>query len=127
MIATGASVLALTIPRQMFAVFTNDEMVIEMGVTYMKIMVMAFYMTAFTGSFQSMVTGSGFVSMGFIIGIMDGVVCRIGFSLLFYHVFQMGAESFWWGTAFSRTIPGLICFAYTMSGKWRTRKLIGEK
>ena len=126
-IATAASALALTVPRQMFSIFTNDPMVIEMGVTYMRIMVMAFYMTAFTGSFQSMVTGSGYVSMGFIIGLMDGVVCRIGFSLLFYYVFQQGAESFWWGTAFSRTIPGLICFAYTMSGKWKTRKLIGEK
>lgn len=126
-IATAASALALTVPRQMFSIFTNDPMVIDMGVTYMRIMVMAFYMTAFTGSFQSMVTGSGYVSMGFIIGLMDGVVCRIGFSLLFYYVFQQGAESFWWGTAFSRTIPGLICFAYTMSGKWKTRKLIGEK
>jgi len=126
-IATFASILALTIPRGLFSIFTDDSQVIGMGVDYMRIMVMSFYMSAFTGSLQSMVTGSGYVSLGFLIGIMDGVVCRIGFSLLFLYVFHMGAHSFWWGTAFSRTIPGLICLLYLVSGKWKTRKLLGEK
>lgn len=126
MIATFASVLALCVPKSLFSIFSNDPEVIEMGVDYMKIMVMAFYMSAFTGSLQSMVTGSGFVSLGFVLGMMDGVVCRIGFSLLFLYAFNMGAKSFWWGTAFSRTIPGLICLGYLLSGKWETRKLLSE-
>lgn len=79
------------------------------------------------GSFQTMVTGSGFVSLGFAIGILDGVVCRIGFSLLFLHVFHQGAVSYFWGTALSRTLPAVICFAYFISGKWRTRKLLSDE
>lgn len=125
-IATGASALALIFPEELFGIFTNDPEVIYMGIRYLQIMVMAFYMSAFTGSLQSMVTGSGFVSLGFLLGIMDGVVCRIGFSLLFLTAFHLGAESFWWGTSFSRTIPGLICLAYLLSGKWKTRKLLSE-
>ena len=49
------------------------------------------------GAFQSMVTGSGFVMLGFGIGILDGVICKIGFSFIFMHVFQMGFVGLIWG------------------------------
>ncbi len=126
-VATAASILALAIPRPLYRIFTPDAEVIELGVVYMRILVMSLYMMSFTGSFQAMVTGSGFVSLGFLLGVMDGVVCRIGFSLLFLCVFDAGVTSFFWGTAFSRTIPGLICLGYFISGKWKTRKLLTEK
>lgn len=125
-VATIASIFALTMPRQLYSIFTSDPEVIELGVVYMRILVISLYMMAFTGSLQAMVTGSGFVSLGFVLGIMDGVVCRIGFSLLFLHVFDAGVTSFFWGTALSRTIPGLICLAYFLSGKWKTRKLLTD-
>lgn len=123
-VATFSSFLALTIPKTLFGVFTSDPAVLELGVTYMRIMVLAFFASACTGSFQSMVTGSGFVSLGFLIGILDGVVCRIGFSLLFVYVFNQGAIGYFWGTAFSRTLPAVLCYAYFISGKWKTRKLL---
>lgn len=125
-VATVASLLGVCMPKTLFGAFTKDPEVLEMGVVYMRIMVMAFYMSALTGTFQSMVTGSGFVSLGFLIGILDGVVCRIGFSLLFAKVMGMGAVGFFWGTAFSRTLPAVVCFTYFMSGKWRTRRLLTE-
>lgn len=125
-VATIASVLGLIMPKTLFGAFTKDPDVLEFGVTYMRIMVMAFYMSAITGSLQSMVTGSGFVSLGFLIGILDGVVCRIGFSVLFAHVMGMGVIGFFWGTSFSRTLPAVVCFVYFMSGKWRTRKLLTD-
>lgn len=125
--ATVCSALAVFCPHLIFRIFTADEAVIEMGKIYMRIMVMHFYMSAFTGTFQSMITGCGFVSLGFAIGILDGVICRIGFSLLFLYVFKLGALSFWWGTAFARTLPGVLCFCYFMSGDWKKRKLLSEK
>lgn len=126
-LAAIGSILSVLFPRQLFGVFTQDPEVIEMGVIYMQILVIGLFMAAFTGSFQSMVTGSGFVSLGFLLGIMDGVVCRIGFSLLFLYVFHQGVISFFWGTALSRTIPGIICLIYFLSGNWRRRKLLSEK
>lgn len=125
-VATIASTLGVVMPKRLFGAFTQDPEVLEMGVTYMRIMVMAFFMSAITGSLQSMVTGSGFVSLGFLIGILDGVVCRIGFSILFADIMGMGAIGYFWGTAFSRTLPAVVCFVYFISGKWRTRKLLTE-
>lgn len=74
-----------------------------------------------------MVTGCGFVELGFLLGLLDGIVCKIGFSILFMNVFGMGYTGLWWGVACSRILPGCICVGYYLSGRWKTRKLLSEK
>ncbi len=125
-IAGVMAVLCLSFPRQIFAIMTADTAVQELGVSYFRIIVIHFFVSATTATFQAMVTGCGFVSLGFALGILDGVVCRIGISLFFLHVLHAGYESFWWGTAFSRVLPGVLCIGYFLSGKWKTRKLLTE-
>ena len=90
-------------------------------------MILHFFASATVGSFQAMVTGCGFVSLGFAIGILDGVVCKVGLSLLFVYVFGMGYLGLFWGVACSRILPALLCAAYFLSGRWRKRKLLVEK
>ncbi len=118
--------LSLAFPDQIYGILTRDPQVIVTGRLYLKILCIHFVMSAFTSTFQAMVTGSGFVSLGFALGILDGVICRIGISLFFYHVLGMGYVSFWWGTALARVLTGLLCFLYFMSGKWKHRKLLTE-
>lgn len=125
-VAAVSSLMFVFIPKQMYRLFTSDEAVIEFGVTYLKIMIMTIFVTGTTGAFQSMVTGCGFVSLGFALGIVDGVISRIGFSLLFLHVFDAGVVSYFWGTAFSRTLTGLIVVWYFLSNKWAHRKLLTD-
>lgn len=125
-VAVCASLLCLFFPRQLFAMFTNESTVIELGVVFLHIMIVHFFCSAFVGAFQSMVTGCGFVELGFAIGILDGVICKIGFSLIFLNFLGIGETSFWWGTAVSRLLPGLLCFAYFLSGKWKTRKMLSD-
>lgn len=125
--AAFSALLCLTIPHQIFRIFTPDEAVIELGAVFLQIFCVHFFASAFTGSFQSMVTGCGFVELGFAIGVMDGLVCKIGLSWLFMYVFQMGYLGLWWGVACSRILPGCICLGYFLSGKWKTRKLLTEK
>lgn len=119
--------ISLTFPRQIFRLMTTDEAVIKMGVRYLQIICFHFLISSFTATFQSMVTGCGFVSLGFVLGILDGVVCRIGISLFFYYVLNAGYESYWWGTAFARVLTGLVCFWYFLSNKWAHRKLLSEE
>lgn len=125
-----SSVIALVcviFPKPVFRIFTTDADVIEMGVIYLQIMVFQFLLSALTASFQSMVIGCGNAPLNFVIGILDGLACKIGLSVLFAWVLDMGVIGFFWGTALSRAIPGVICVAYFLSGKWATRRLLGEK
>jgi len=125
--ATVGSILALTVPEVLYGFFTNDAEVIQMGVVYMQIMVITLYLAACLGTFQAVITGCGFASFSFVIGMMDGVVCRIGFSILFVYGMDMGITGFFYGNAMARSIPAVICFLYFISGRWKTRKLLTER
>jgi putative MATE family efflux protein len=124
--ATVISLIAVSFSNELFGVFTKDVDVQAMGDKFLKIMILHFFMSAITGSFQAMVTGTGFVLLDFIIGILDGVVCKIGLSLLFVSMFHMGAFGYIWGTALSRVLPGLICIIYFFSGVWKKHSLLTE-
>lgn len=125
-VAACSALLCLIFPKQLFALFTNEAEVIDLGVVFLHIMIVHFFCSAFVGSFQSMVTGCGFVELGFAIGVLDGVICKIGLSLVFLNVLGLGETSFWWGTALSRLLPGCLCLWYFLSGKWKTRKMLSD-
>ena len=57
-------------------------------------------------------------------GLLDGVICRIGLAMLMGLVLEMGIMGFWLGNAFAGYVPFLIGGVYFLSGKWKTRKLI---
>lgn len=125
--ATAVSVLCIVCPEQIFGIFSKDPEVCRLGVVFLHIMILHFYASATVGSFQAMVTGCGFVSLGFAIGILDGVVCKVGLSMLFVYVFDMGFTGLFWGVACSRILPAILCACYFFSGKWKTRKLLTEE
>lgn len=125
--AACISVLCLLIPEQIFGIFTTDPEVKALGAAFLHIMIIHFFASATTGSFQAMVTGCGFVELGFVLGILDGVVCKIGLSALFAFVLDMGYLGLFWGVSCSRILPSIICIGYYLSGKWKTRKLLTEK
>lgn len=125
--AVAVSLLCVAAPERIFGIFTADEAVRALGAVYLHIMIIHFFSSAFVGAFQAMVTGCGFVSLGFAIGILDGVVCKIGLSLIFVNLMGMGYVGYFLGIGCSRILPGLLCFAYFLSGRWRTRKLLSER
>lgn len=125
-VACGAGLLSWLLPKEMFSMFTNVEDVKNLGVVFLHIMTIHYFCSAFVGAFQSMVTGCGFVELGFAIGVLDGVICKIGFSLIFLNILGVGQTSFWWGTAVSRFLPGCLCLWYFLSGKWKTRKKLSD-
>ena len=81
--ACFSACLCIFFPHQIFGIFTNDEAVIELGATFLRIFILHFFASSVTGSFQAMVTGCGFVELGFLLGLLDGLICKIGFSVLF--------------------------------------------
>lgn len=125
--AACATALCVFCPKAIFSIFSNDQEVCTLGALFLRIMIVHFFASAVVGAFQAMVTGSGFVSLGFAIGILDGVVCKIGLSLLFVYVFQMEYLGLFWGVACSRILPAALCAGYFFSGKWRTRRLLDDE
>lgn len=125
--SAAAIVLCLFFPKALFRLFSKDAEVIEFGVTYLRIAVIIFLLAPFQGSFQSVVTGSGNVRLSFLMGMLDGVVLRLGISFLFAYGLNMGVTGFFYGNALARLGPVSLSLWYYCSGKWKTRKLLVEQ
>jgi Na+-driven multidrug efflux pump len=64
--------------------------------------------------------------MSLAMGILDGVVFRIGLAILLGIVCDLGIWGFWLGSAIAGFAYCLLGCPYYLSGKWKTRKTLAE-
>jgi len=119
--------LCLFAPKAVLRLFTADPAVLEAGVTFMHISVFTFILAAWQGPYQAMVTGAGHSKLNFIVGMLDGVILRIGISIVLAKWLDFGVCGYYYGNAFARLAPCIICTVYFYSGRWRTRRLLSQK
>lgn len=125
-LCAGEYALVLLCPRWLFSVFTNDPAVAEMGVTYLRILMITFVLSAVQGPYTSVITGCGNAKLNLYCGISDGIVLRLGISYLLAFVLEMGAIGYWFGNALAHLGPVLIGIVYFYSGKWKNYQLLQE-
>ncbi|NLO46705.1 MAG: MATE family efflux transporter [Clostridiales bacterium] len=121
--------LVISIPfivfsKQVFMIFSSDPEVLEMAPSYMWVLTVYFLTFALMSPYKAVVNGLGHASLGFAIGIMDGVITRIGLAVLLGITFNMGVMGFWFGSAAAGITAALIGGIYYYSGRWKKRKLL---
>lgn len=117
----------LTVPKLIFSLFTTDADVMALAPTYLRISCIGFAASIFNSSFNSVINGIGFTSLSMAIGLLDGVVARISFSLLFGIALGMGLNGFFLGHSLAIWITALLSLFYYLSGRWEHRKLVVEQ
>lgn len=120
-------ILVLSCPRWLFSLATNDAAVVEMGVTYLRILMITFALNAVQGPYTSVITGCGNAKLNFCCGITDGILLRLGISYLLAFKLKMGAIGYWYGNALAHLGPVLIGVAYFYSGKWKNYRFLKEE
>lgn len=116
--------ILLLFPRMVFSIFTTDEEVIQASMTMIPLLCVLFVSSACRSPNNGLIDGSGNYKLNFLTAILDGIVNRIGFSLLFGLAMGMGWIGFLWGDAVAGFTPLLIGSIYYASGKWKTRKYL---
>ena len=123
-VATVLSAIMVIMPRQVFGLFNSDPEVLEMAMEYVPIAVLSFYGFALRAPFNALINGLGHASLGLIIGLMDGVVARVGLAILLGVTLDLGIHGFWYGNVAAGYVPFIMGLIYYLSGKWKTRKLV---
>ena len=118
-IAVLFSVSMLLFPRQIYGLFTDDTEVLDIGNTYLPIAVLIFFGSALRAIANALINGSGHSKINFVTAILDGIVLRIGYSLLFGLYLGMEAQGFWLGDALAGFTPFLVGLAFYFTGKWK--------
>ena len=112
----------LLLPRQIFGLFTKDQAVLDLAPIYLRYAVVwLLAICSMHGPF-SVVNGIGFASFNLVIGLLDGVVARIGLSLLLGHF--MGLTGYWLGSGLAGFVTTIPMGIYYLTGKWEKRDVV---
>jgi len=121
------TILLVTMRDPLFMIFTDDPKVIELAPVFVSAIVWGFpFMVMMKGCF-GFIQGIGNAPLAMALGLLDGVVLRIGLSYLIGIVMGYGLWGFFFGygiAAIGVAVPGSI---YFFSGVWKKRKLLASR
>lgn len=115
------SVLMILFPEEIFSLFTDssDTDVLALAKGYVPIALLMFLASSLRATMNALINGSGNVSLNFVTAILDGIILRIGLSLLFGVTFGMEATGFWLGDALAGFTPFWLGLIFFISGAWK--------
>ncbi len=112
----------LLFPRQIFGLFTTDEQVLELAPTYLRYAVIWLLALCSMDAPFALVQGVGYASFNLVVGLLDGVVARIGLSMVLGHF--MGLTGFWLGSGLAGFVTTIAMGIYYLTGRWEKRDTI---
>lgn len=118
-VATAISIVLCLYPTQIFSIFTREDAVLNISYEYLPIAVLLFFSSAARAGMNALINGSGNYKINFATAILDGIVMRIGLSVLFGLVLDMKHLGFWLGDALAGFTPFVIGLVFYFSGAWK--------
>lgn len=122
-VAIILSIAMLSFPKAIFAVFTKDSAVLEVGLEYVYVAILLFFGSACRAPANALLNGSGNYKINFATAIFDGIIMRIGLSVLFGLVLDMKYIGFWLGDAVAGFTPMVIGIVFYLTGRWKKRSI----
>ncbi|MBE6365440.1 MAG: MATE family efflux transporter [Lentisphaerae bacterium] len=118
------AVILVLFPQMVFGIFTEDEKVMDLAIAYIPVALVLLAGSALRPPLGALINGVGNFKLNFLVGILDGVVLRIGLSMVLGIYCGFGIFGFWYGHAIAGFTPFVIGSIYYLTGRWRTRKYI---
>ena len=117
-------ILLLLFPQTIFGIFTGEAQVLAVCMEYLPIAIVSFVACALRDSMNAFSGGCGNFKFNLCVAFFDGIVGRIGYSLLLGIVFGLGYRGFWLGAALANCTPFLLGLIYYLTGWWRKKSAI---
>lgn len=123
-IATFMACMLLLFPEAIFRFFTQEADVLSIAMEYIPIAILLFYGSSLRAAMNALINGSGNHKINFATAILDGIILRIGLSLLFGKYLSLGYLGFWLGDALAGFTPFFIGLVYYFTGKWKKSSVV---
>ena len=125
MISCSVFVVIITVtllfPRFVFGIFTSEAGVLAVCMEYLPVLIVTFTACALRSSMNSFTHGVGNYKFNFAVAIIDGIIARIGLSLLLGAALGLGYFGFWMGNAIAASTPFFLGGIYYLSGRWKKK------
>jgi len=116
--------IGLIFPKTIIGMFDTNPQVLDMASKFMVINLVTYMAFALYQPFTSLINGLGYASFAFVIGLIDGVVARIGLVWFMGTFLALGYWGVWWGASLASYVGVLIGMVYFISGRWKKRNPI---
>lgn len=115
------SVLMLLFPTQIFDLFIegSDPAVLSLAPSYVPIALLLFLASSLRATMNAMINGSGNAKVNFATALLDGIILRIGLSLLFGVALNMQHLGFFLGDALAGFTPFWLGLIFYFTGAWK--------
>ncbi len=127
-VAIILSALICIFPDKIFTAFIDSgkagevQMILEIGERYIPIAILLFFGGALRAVMNALINGSGNTKVNFATALFDGIILRIGLSVLFGLVIDMKHYGFWLGDALAGFTPFFVGVVFYFSGTWKKQK-----
>ena len=122
--AAGFAVITLFHPEWLFGLFSDDEKVLTMALTYVPVAMVQYLGATLRPANFALINGSGNSKLNLMVALLDGIVARIGLALLLGVALSLEIVGFWYGNALAGLVPFLIGGIYLISGRWKKQKSV---
>lgn len=122
--AVVLSAITALFPKVIVGLFTSDQDVLKLIPAYLPIIVLKYFAFASRSPAVALINGIGKPKFNLAIGLVDGIVARVGLSLFMGKLLNMGLYGFWYGGALGGFVPFIVGLVYFLSGKWKTEKIL---
>lgn len=126
-LATICSGIMLAFPRGIFNIFCDPESLdamLPIAMEFVPVAIVLFYASAARGSLNALISGSGNSKINLFVAILDGIVLRIGLSLLFGFALHGEYVGIWYGDAVAGFGPAIVGIIFLISGKWKRKSTL---
>ncbi|MBQ8092693.1 MAG: hypothetical protein IJ242_03860, partial [Clostridia bacterium] len=123
-VAIPASIFALVTALHhewVFGLFSSDPLVLDMAAVYIPVALVQYAGAMLRPANFALINGSGNSRLNLLVALLDGIFCRVGFSLFLGVMLSWGIQGFWYGNAFAGLVPFVIGGIYLLSGTWKKR------
>lgn len=119
----GVSVVYFFFNRSLMGIFTQDEAVIVVGATWLRILSYSYFMYGWWMVSVQAFNGSGDTRTPTIINLIFFWLIEIPLSYLLAVVLDWGYSGVFWGCFFAETSVGLVTLWLFKRGRWKTVKI----
>lgn len=112
------TLVTVCFPRAVFGLFNSEPAVLDMAMTYLPVAVLIYLGFALRSPFFALINGSGNARLNLAVGLLDGIICRIGLALLLGITAGLGIQGFWYGNALAGFVPFFIGGTYYLTRRW---------
>ena len=100
--------LFVAFPVPIFSVFTKEAKVLELVQPYLPILIFSLINAGIRPMIRALIDGSGNKKINLIVALLDAIVARIGFAIIFGILLKWGYMGYWFGTTLAELVPILI-------------------